>query len=355
MGLGLQYVGSFQDYAQRAESENPLEEVWSQVSRFATNECLKALVSDTGTPNWDAHLAYVKVRIHQSIEFRRAAYGSTLLTAPLPLYYSFLNLMRAQMALVPEVMPIPLHGLSFKDNADLLSCEAAFCEGTFTQYLNLQNIPWEKGCRISLRDALGCIPEMHADVCSFDSNMSHAQVVIIDARTSPYVGLKFIEYPKHFAANWQSDFPNLTDTCSLEADKVLLVQPAAYGGALGGIAPYLHQHLYNHLTLTQTALWWALRRSESFLKLDRIGYYHVAAFILGNAVRYQPELIFSASGADSGLGWLLNRFRTRAERFYPQLQLMWDQKGSKCISDALKLTVASHRMSNFQGEFPRAL
>jgi hypothetical protein len=329
MWSGIQYVGSFQNYAQRAENENPLDEVWSQVSRFATNECLKALVSDTGIPNWDAHLAYVKVRIHQSIEFRRAAHGSTLLTAPLPLYYSFLNLMRAQMALVPEIMPIPLHGLRFKENTDLLSCEAALCEGTFTQYLSSQNIPWEKGWRISLRDALGCIPEMHADVRAFDSNMLHTQVVIIDARTNPYLGMKFIEYPKFFAENWQADFPHLTDTCSLDGDKVLVVKPEAYGGALGGIAPYLHQHLYNHLTPTQTAIWWALRNSESFLKLDRIGFYHVATFILGNAVRYQPELIFAANSADSGLGWLLNRFRSRAERYYPQLQLMWGAKGQQ--------------------------
>jgi hypothetical protein len=328
MSLGLHYVGSFQNYAIRMESENPLEEVWSQVSRFATDECLNDMASDTGIANWGAHLAFVKVRIHQSLEFWRAAHGSTLLTAPLSLYYSFLNLMRAQMALIPEVMPIPHHGLRFKDNADLLSCEATFCEGTFTQHLSLQSVPWKKGDRISLRDALGCIPEMHVDVRTFDPNMSHAQVVFVEARSNPYMGLQFAGYPGDFAANWQSDFPNLKSTCSLDADKVLLVQPEAYSG-LEGIAPYLHEHLYNHLTVTQTPMWWALRNSEVSLKLDRIGYYHVAAYILGNAVRYQPELIFSANSADSGLGWLLKRFLKRAERFYPQLQLMWGQKGKQ--------------------------
>jgi hypothetical protein len=50
-------------------------------------------------------------------------------------------------------------------------------------------------------------------------------------------------------------------------------------------------------------------------------YYHVAAFILSSAVRYQPELVLDVNKPDSGVGWLLNRFLKAAERFYPQLHL----------------------------------
>jgi hypothetical protein len=53
-------------------------------------------------------------------------------------------------------------------------------------------------------------------------------------------------------------------------------------------------------------------------------------FILGSIVRYQPELILPVSGSDSETGWLLRRFLSQAERFYPQLKLI-EQNGGQAI------------------------
>lgn len=85
---------------------------------------------------------------------------------------------------------------------------------------------------------------------------------------------------------------------------------------------FAHAHLLDNLTVLARPQWWALRVSElGGLRLDRIGYYYVAAFILGSAVRYKPELVLSISGSDSGIGWFLRRFLAVAERFYPQMLL----------------------------------
>jgi hypothetical protein len=75
--------------------------------------------------NWQKHLSYLQVRLTQALEFRRAAHSLTLLTAPLTLYYSFLNLMRAYMTLRHEVQAGKHHGLSFHAAASLFESEAS--------------------------------------------------------------------------------------------------------------------------------------------------------------------------------------------------------------------------------------
>jgi hypothetical protein len=74
-------------------------------------------------------------------------------------------------------LPGNAHGLKFHVGADLLSSEASLQRGTFTDYLDVRKIPWQKGDRISLRDALGCVVEMHTDNRNFDPNMGHTQWV----------------------------------------------------------------------------------------------------------------------------------------------------------------------------------
>ena len=44
-------------------------------------------------------------------------------------------------------------------------------------------------------------------------------------------------------------------------------------------------------------------------------------FILGNIVRYEPELMLEVSQFNSEMSWFINRFLNIAERFFPQLKL----------------------------------
>jgi hypothetical protein len=320
------WIGSFQDTGYDIASENPLEEAWAFIGRFGTDSYLKRLLpTNVPVAAWQDHLAYAKVRFQQAVQFWRAAHTSPLLTAPLPLYYAFLSLMRADMAVGPEVLPKADHGLRFGKGADLLTCLAKLKEGTFTDYLQTQGIAWHPGDQITLRDALGSIVELFVDLRGAEP-WGHVQFVSVSGVQKGDLVLEFPEYPGDFAATWEANFPKLAGVCkkTAGADSALIVDRAASGETYGSIAKFLESHLLNHLSVTgaeSPRLWWALRATEIPLQLDRIGYYHVVAYILGSVVRYEPELILSVSSSDSGLGWLLQRFLQRAARFYPQLMV----------------------------------
>jgi hypothetical protein len=321
------WPGSLQDDSYYIVSENPLEEVWAHIARTATTTELEKLKPEKHASDWTKHLAYLQVRLTQALEFRKAAHTSTLLTAPLPLYYSFLNLMRAYMTLRQEVQAGKHHGLTFHAAQSLFESEASLTKGTFTEYLECAGIPWKPGDRISLRDALGCVIELSRDVTTIDLTMSHVQRVEASAYINGEFSLRFQDYPGPLSDNWREDFPRLVASCDNPDGFRLFVRKEACGRSRNDVAQFLAKNLDYSLPFLETPIWWTIRQSKPFLKLDRIGYYHVAAFILGNAVRYEPELMSEASRPDSAHGWLIKRFLERAERYYPQLQLIYGAGG----------------------------
>lgn len=320
--LLLPYIGSFQDERYLIRSEDPLDEVWNRIGRFGTSFLEHHFKPDKIDIAWDEYLKYTQIRIRQALEFRGAAHGASLLTAPLPLYYSFLNLTRALLALGPEIMPKSGHGLRFISGADLLSSKAQLTKGSFTDYLNTQGVPWAEGEQISLSEALGFIVELAYDYGIFDKNRVYVQPILVRAIMQGPVRLQFSNPSADFAKDWKDDFPELADVCVEDEECSLLVTDENLGKDYNFIAEFLNKRLLPDLTLLNHPKWYALRKNNGVIKLTRPAYYYVAMFILGSAVRYEPELILPASKADSEIGWLMRRFLKIAERFFPQLKLM---------------------------------
>ena len=106
MAPSLHYLGSFQT-GHRFESENPLEEVWSRVAQRGSADFLRETFMPPSGQAIEPFIEYIGVRIRQAVEFRGAARQSTLLTSPLSLYYSFLNLTRACLCLRSDVLSAP--------------------------------------------------------------------------------------------------------------------------------------------------------------------------------------------------------------------------------------------------------
>lgn len=177
--MAFNWIGSFQNESNQYSSEHPIDEVWSRIGRFGTTSFLNTFRPDKQDIPWDEYLKYAQVRIRQSIEFRIAAQSATLLTSPLPLYYSFLNLTRAFLALGPELMPRSMHGLKFIKADNLLDSKAQLSKGTFTDYLDALSVEWQEGHEITLGDALGHIVELAHDYRSFSSNQSYVQSVAV--------------------------------------------------------------------------------------------------------------------------------------------------------------------------------
>jgi hypothetical protein len=303
-------------------SEDPLHEVWDHIARYGTSFPEKHLRPDKLDIPWDEHLRYAQIRTRQALEFRHAARDASLLTAPLPLYYSFLNLTRAFLAIGPEVMPQSRHGLKFVSTDDLMNSYAQIEKsGTFVDYLDSLGFASNVGAKISLVDALGSIVELTPTFGQFDAVHTHVQTVSVRGLMTGPVRLHLLNYPRDWA-NWQSDFPELVESCAEESVGVLLLNDRTIGQDYLAVCKFLSQRLLPGLTLQNHPTWYAIRKGNGVLPLPRAAYYFVAMFILGSAVRYQPELLLAPSTQDSEIGWLLGRFIRRAERYFPQLKLM---------------------------------
>lgn len=324
----IRYLGSFQrgDYLQ---TDNPLEEVWSRVARFGIADYLKRMLTSHTPPissNWDDWGPYAVIRVRQAVEFRRASAGSTLLTRPLPLYYSFLNLIRGFLAIEKQIISSPRHGLKFTRGSDTMSSSATLDKGTFLDYLNALGIPIANGESFTLEECAASIVEVSGEYVSLQRGWTNAVSMLVEAKDDGEVLLK-LHYPRSEAelrVNWQAWFPALVSSCTLEpTGTVLRVAPHIDTGSREAITDYLWNHLWVDLKWSDRPVWYVMRQVAPKFVLSRPAYYHIAMYILGSAVRYEPELLLDMINPDSDLGWFLGRLTNAAERYFPQLMLHW--------------------------------
>lgn len=320
---GFFHIGSFQ-YPHRFESENPLEEVWSRIARYGAIGYIKNhLYPEKSDIDWNDYVSYAIIRVKQAVEFRESAKNTTLLTKPLALYYSFLNLTRAFLALGPEIIPSSSHGLKFIKGDNLFSSIAKLTKGTFTEYLSSFGFEWEKGTTITLNEALSRIVEIHQDFISLKCYNSYVFPVRVKAITGGPVYIDPILPHKEFPANWDKEFPALKEKCSLEEDNQgFVVADKEVCESHDSISKFLHEISLHDLTYNSMgSAWYLIRNVDSYLSFSRASYYYIAVFILGSIVRYEPELMLEANKLDSESGWFLDKFLNKAERFFPQLKI----------------------------------
>lgn len=323
--IRLPYIGSFQT-GPRVNSEHPLREVWSQISRIGTLERMASQAPANKEIDWNEHCNYAIVRIRQAVEFRNAAATGTLLSAPLSFYYSFLNLVRAFLAVGPKVIPRRGHGLKYRAATNLLDTAAEIRAGTFADFLEARQASLPVGTTISLQNSLARIAELvHLTPSSYDWPVL-VEEVGVTAKPS-YFALEFRNgnlKPADFASTWQTYYPQLPDRFELgDEDYQLRLKDAAAVVDYKAACDLCHEFLMPPLTLQEAPQWFIERRSPSDIVLPRVGYYFVAMFILGSIVRYEPQLLRELSSGESELGWFLERFLRTAERFFPQLMLWW--------------------------------
>lgn len=323
------WIGSFQRGATQP-SENPLEEVWAQIARIGTVEYAKSLTPTRRDINWDEHIQYACVRVQQALELRRAGAGASILTKPITLYYSFLNLLRAFMALGPEVVGPSGHGLLYRPDKDLLLNEAEFSTGTFTAYLSSDQVAWSRGTRISLKSALSKIPEICEEFRSSGIGQPNALPVFVETRRkAKTVRLCFHDDfvdEQAFRSRWTQEFPTLSRFELEEKGAILKLKQEHTVDSYEAICSLCNETLLNSLLWSDHPLWYVIRDEADKPTLPRAAYYIVAIFILGNIARYQPELLQPLVLPASGSGWFFERLLRTSERFFPQLMIRWGRK-----------------------------
>lgn len=319
------YIGSFQT-GTRFETEDPLEEVWSRVALLGSADYLRKIFTPPAGQHIDPYIHYAGVRSRQAVEFREAARQATLLTSPLSLYYSFLNLTRACICLHSDLLPSTGHGLGFKSGTDLLSSGAELRNGTFTDYLDKAGYPWNSGKVVSLREALARIIEIRADYASTFGEDSLVVPIDVDAYRSGEVVLnipKSIYDLSQTSTNWSSELPSLSGSCTVGSGGNKLEATHSVS-KIEEVDSFCSLRLERDLLWREfEARWYLVRQTDPDLVFPRPAYYFVALFILGSIARYEPELMLDTTDPDSLSGWLLNRVVQTAERFFPQLMLSW--------------------------------
>jgi hypothetical protein len=211
----------------------------------------------------------------------------------------------------------------------LLDSTASLKAGTFTDYLDAYGISWPRGGSISLTEVLGRVVELANELNEIDQTLGRVQTICVQATTAR-VRLSFPNYPRDFSCDWTSDFPSLAKVCKQVDDRLLEVLPDKLGQSDPEIRHFLGLRLLPQLNNSWHPIWYSYRALDGGLKLDRAAYYFVAMFILGSAVRYEPELVMSVSTSGSEVGWLLKRFVSLADRHFPQL-LLWNLYGDSQI------------------------
>ena len=325
--FGLRYVGPMH-VGHFLKTETPLDEVWAQVSRFGIPEIAK-FAAENWTPKiekpWEEWGDYAIARIRQSVEFRRSLQSGSILTQPLPLYYSFLNLVRALIAFNSQEKSTR-HGLIFQGSSDLMSASAKICKGTFGDYSKVISSSANIGDTISLRECFSCMPELMAEYVELNgfstANLRSAHIGV-DARHSGDLSLTFKVGPssEEFERHWKSWFPNLADEFDLKEANCLALKRPIENPTLSSMARFAWAKVLPSVTVTEEAEGYAIMQIEGKPSFEREIYYYIAAFILGSAVRYEPEQLLHIANSDSLYGWAIKRFIARAERLFPNFVL----------------------------------
>jgi len=323
----LHLIGSFQE-GKVVRCEDPTEQAWLFLRLNGSPQFLaERFRTDCSETERLRLIRYATARVRQAHEFRMSSIDLSLLTRPLLLYYSALNLMRALLVLKWEVESPRAHGLKFIGAANLMEARAELQNGTFREYITrcapgIDDSPLS----ISLEDALNRIPELASDYAYAFDRHTDVYRVTVEAFHDGYILLNFPNSLENFREEWSDMFPKLSGSMTLleEGNRLETVIDAS-GSAndlYARVAQFCRAHLVSDLQWQgANPHWYAIRKPDSAPDLPREAYYHVALFILGSSVRYEPESLLELPAKEARQEWLAERILRLADRYFPQLML----------------------------------
>jgi hypothetical protein len=265
------------------------------------------------------------LRIRQAVEFRRAASGASLVTRPLPLYYSTLNLTRALLLTYTGIMGERRHGLGYVSNPAIARAGARVgSDGTFVSFMKSLDVDVAKiiGQTFSLRDVLAQIPEMRLDFPLLHEGVSSVIGVSVRAFIRGDLKLDFARSDvtdEELRTDWKKLFPRLADQCEIVDSDRPVLRALEQPSDEEAVVAFCKKNLWHDLRRRDDAWWYALREDQVAFPLPRLAPYILGLFILSNAVRYEPELLDAVSREPTDIGFAIGSFLDAAERFFPQL------------------------------------
>lgn len=328
------YHGAFRR-GQTLVTENALEDIWQYVRRYIGSEYATDIYAGAGIDNMlsvqDA-IHYALPRFRQACEFRDSARGLSLITKPLPLYYSLLNLTRAFYTMKTGMAAGRSHGLKSGDTEGLLESSASVNKtaGTFRELCTLLGWNDQIPSAFTLKDCLSQIPEICWQFNSPTRGTSLCVPIMADIFASNMQLTFNGDYVSagEFQEHWNDAFPGLGPG---KADIGNPTQPKlSLDIGLAGlnfvdqqdkIIAYCQKHLMDDVVVSHGRNFYLTRRHTGIPYLRREAAYFGAMFILGSIARYQPERLLSLEMEGSETAWFLGKFLAAAERFFPQFMI----------------------------------
>lgn len=307
-------------------SENSLEEVWLNVEKLGVINFVKKYKYNLTGNSFDDLIRYSCLRIRQSIEFRKSYQNMSILTSPLLLYYSFLNLLRGIYALKYEKKASKRHGLCFISGDNILNCSAKINSGTFSDYLISKEIKFDNKKNISLKDSIMNIIELQNEVEQFGLT-SNVIPVNISLFMDGHVNIYFVKEINDLKNNWNIYFPQLTgvfnyvDERNLSTNIIDNIRQIDSKNHIIDNKKIINQLFYTdlikHKNNDSHDIWYLIKNKEKYL--DRGSYYYIALFILSSIARYEPEMLQELNDKYNEYSWLIKKLLNLAERFFPQI------------------------------------
>lgn len=317
-------------------TESPLEEAWSLVRRHATREFLDSYVYTSGELSKEEVTNYCRARFRQTCEFRESGRNLTLVTKPLTLYYSILNLTRAVIVLRQDKLIEGGHGLgSFKTSTDLMECSVKTNKtGTFPALWQMFPDAGAMPDSITLKDCLSQIPEV---LWSFNSpfrGLSLCTPVDLELFSAGKPILNFPSGPSPvelFEKEWKGWFPKLAAKGGefevtaagkfrvLMPEQLVIRQDAAADQVR--VLAFSAEYLISDLTSLKTDRFYLDRKMPDVPPIRRELAYLGAMHILSSVVRYEPEALLQTIESGSETAWFLDKVLQAVERYYPQLMM----------------------------------
>ena len=161
----IPFGGSFQKGTLYRKGSS-LESSWKHLQRIGTIDNLARVAEKNGVDK--SFSSKASLRIRQGIEFRESSVDVSILTKPLLLYFSVLNLVRGILFALCGDIGSPSHGLRYVAGDSLLSCTATIKKnGTYPKLLETLQVPDRAviiGSNYTLEDYLLLIPELQQEV-----------------------------------------------------------------------------------------------------------------------------------------------------------------------------------------------
>ena len=323
--MAFWYIGRLEHYY-RIRTENPIEEIWACWLKLTDFHYLQ--------PKWDGadeeRMTSVSTYIKQAHEYYRASKVSSLLTRPVLVYYSFLNLAKAFVFLKTDTSPSEYHGLcNFRVSDCLLDISAETNNGVFITMAKTLGQSLDIKISFALKDLVANMIEMaHAY-----TDYYRRKGCLVTPNVEVYAdGNINVVFPANMFPDGKDHFRQLLfERTKLAEDfEEIPIEDESITLKLKAVIPPKTIDKEGTALMRKHFQFSAFQDDNYYLNIcppDKqllpVLSYFASMFLLSSIVRYHPTHVYRfLNDKNTSVAWFFNILCERSERVFPNL--LWN-------------------------------